>query len=312
MLLKKIQVALATALLCLSTVSSPAYADKVICDGNPLCLIAILPLVGLGVLFAKDSPADSASTAIREGNERKLKSLLKSHPELISNDSVGRQLLQQAVWYDKVAAAAMLLDAGLSLSTGSGPSLVRAKSPAMMDLLLQRGAPAAQFDLSQLGKSADTAHDIDMLQRILAHRPPLAPEDAGALALLSARVREHQDAMVSVLLELGINPNGDSNHPALIELAKSCAKRPHDAGCEAETLPLVQMLIKHGVDVNSANTNFSDALACATPIEMARENALPQLAAALETAGSVAEPPAQIVCRTARAIREIRARERQR
>ncbi len=296
---KDIRVALVA--VCMSGLMAPvpSYADGVICDGNPLCLLAISPLIAGVMLFAPNSPIDTAIAAIERGDSEKLRSILKSHPELIRGQA--NNLIRAATFYDRLNELKILLDAGVSPSDKFSDGLARARSVAVLELLLSRGASASEFNLGlfPFQYPKDDNNDVARLNIMLAHRGLSNPDSEEELALLSKAAQFHRGEVMGVLLQRGLNPNGSRkypDYPTLFELAKSCERRENGAACEAEILPIARVLFEKGANVNIVDVYFDQSSACRTPLELARENGLSSFVALLQSAGATDNPPEKIAC----------------
>src|SRR5690349_1066019 len=80
---KKLKTSLAVLALSL-TVSAPARADKVLCDGNMLCLVVAVPVLVTGVAIGAliDKAKGTVAPKVDRGEVGELEQLLRDKPGL--------------------------------------------------------------------------------------------------------------------------------------------------------------------------------------------------------------------------------------
>ena len=283
------------AMVLVMGMASPAHADKVICDGNPLCLVGLVPVIAVMAVAHALTPAPpekSAEQAIRTGSLSQLQFVLQTHPQLLTDTDKAHGLLLAAAEAANVAATTLLLDAGVPANAGNSRALWYATSVEEMELLLARGANADEVDLSSMVYRLHSPVIVALMGTLLIHRTVLNPNNPDALRLLNAVVREnqfeHKLPLVHLLLERGVNPNGPSDMSTLVQLAFACAES--DSACAQIHLPVAQALINKGADVN---------IGCKwTPLQAANHVKNASLVALLKSAGAGGPDTAQAQCHT--------------
>jgi ankyrin repeat protein len=276
--------------------SAPARADKVICDGNPLCLLAISPII-VGVLavdavrqLSKSEPKsepklepklEQIALAINNGKGDKLRSELALHPQLLKEKP--NHLLKIAVKADNLDAITFLLDKGADPGDEKSEVLMYAKTVDVLKLLLSRGALANQFDLSLMRETLPSPAALDLISVVLNQRDTLTPDDTGAITLLSSAVEAKQADVVTLLLARGINPDmaplGYGGNPALVQLGWTRCPDT-DAICLANIERIGKQLIAQGANVNIRSTRGY------TPLGAASENFNSSIVKLLQEAGA--------------------------
>lgn len=277
--------------------AGPAHADKQICDtgsyaSGALCILSLVPVMAVGatvMALTPDPPDKAATKAIQSGNLAQLQFVLEKHPQLLKDTEKAHGLLLAAAGAGNMAATTLLLDAGVPANTGNSRALWYATTVQEIELLLARGANADEMDLGRLSYRLGSPVAADLVDTLLKHRTDLRPDDRGAVSLLNDAIRSRKSAVVDLLLERGIDPNGAADRPALVELAYACSEA--DAGCTTTLQPLAQKLIDKGADVNRL------ARTCTTPWDAATQRRNAPLVNMLESAGAIAHPPAQEACR---------------
>ena len=273
--------------------SGPVHAERVICDGNLLCFIAIIPVaavvMGINALTPLQ-PEKSAEQDIRTSNNAHLQTILQSHPAMLDDLEKSHGLLLIAASAGNLGSTTMLVHAGVAANYGDSRALWYATTVAEIELLLSYGASAAEVNLSSMVYRFNSPIVTDLLNAILGHRGILDPDDPGALTLLVSAADQRQFAVISLLLQRGVNPNGKPDRSTLIALANACNEE--DVGCAATILLIARELIGKG-----ANANFAETRYCNTPIQAATQRHNHALIALLQSAGAIENAPAQMKCR---------------
>lgn len=280
------------ALILAMALSAPARAEKVLCDGNPLCIVTLVPLVAVGVAvnaLKPNPPEKNARQAIDAGNSSQLQFVLQTHPDLLKDPEKSHGLLLAAASAGNLDATKLLLDAGVPANTGKSRALWYATTVAEIELLLSRGASASEMDLGSMSYRFGSPNVTDLVTTLLNQRGPLDPNDAGALSLLSSAVNRKQLDVVRLLLQRGVNPNGTPARPTLVTLAYACSE--NDTACEATMQTLARELIDKGADAS-----FMATMYCKTPLQAATQRHNQALITLLESAGARAESEAQAQC----------------
>ncbi len=218
----KIRAVLAMALVV--GVASPAHADKQICD-SALCLIGLLPVIAVGAVVlavTPDPPETAAAKAIQAGNLPQLQFVLKQHPELLQDVDKSYDLLYEAARVGNVPATTLLLDSGVPAAIGKSRLLAHASTMAEVDLLLARGANADEMDLGEMSFLFNSPQVLELVGTVLSRRTALDPNDRGAVKLLN-------DVVIG--------------------------------GPRAKKLPLVHLLLQHGVNPNGNGPSKRSILA---------------------------------------------------
>jgi ankyrin repeat protein len=282
MLAKKLRFIVAASMMSSIALSSPASAEPMPCDGNLLCVGALIPavVIGAAIQSLKPNPPEmDAAKDIDTGNNVHLRFVLESHPDLLKDREKSQVLLQTAAYAGNLEATTILLDAGVPANYRQSAALWYATSVAEVELLLSRGASAAEMDLSFMQYRFSSPVVVDLLNTILEHRGAVDPHDRGGLSLLSSAAAQKQFAVMRLLLQHGVNPNGSADRVALIALAYAC--NSGDSACEAAAQSIARELIDKG-----ANVNLAQSPHCKMPLQAAKQGRNQALIALLEAAGA--------------------------
>ena len=266
-------------------VAGPARADKVICDGNPICLVAMVPLALAGVAFSElnKPPEKRADAYIRDGKTDRLVHLLGMYPTLARDPVKGQALLLSAAAAGNLAATQALVYAGALANLDRSRALGVASSVEVMRYLIAHGALATEVDLALMQYNIPHPRLPELLGVLLdARGVPLDANDADAISLLDMAARSERADVVNLLLARGVNPNGDAMRTPLLTVVKACGGRA--PACQDKALSIARDLIARGADVNVVDRYPKrSALQIATQMNYA---ALVQL---LEDAGAAIE-----------------------
>lgn len=227
----------------------PARADKVLCDGNVLCLGLAVPflLTEVAISELRKPPEKRGEGYIRDGKNSQLQALLRDNPALASDPIKGQTLLASAASAGNLGATQLLVTAGVAPNAERSRALCIATSTEVIAYLIASGAVAADVDLARVQHNIAHPRLPELLSALLDARGKLDPNDAGALSLLNTAVGYRRGDIVKILLERGVNPNGDALHAPLLIAANPCAGSP--AFCENSALGIARDLIASGADV---------------------------------------------------------------
>jgi ankyrin repeat protein len=262
-------------------VAGPARADKVLCDGNYLCLAVAVPalLAGAAIAELKKPPEKRAEDYIREGKISKLQEILRDNPALAGDPVKGQGLLAEAALAGNFAATQVLVKAGAAPSAKGSSALWIATSTEVIAYLIANGAVAADVDLARVTYNMGHPRLPEALAALLDARGVLDPNDAGALSLLADAALRRRSDIVKILLQRGVNPNGDARRVPLVMIMDGCAGRV--ASCESSSLDIARDLIASGADLKV----IDDWTGCSV-LQLARRRGLLALAKLLEEAGA--------------------------
>ena len=190
---------------------------------------------------AVKSDADSAT----------IRALLEQGADVNAGDSGGATALLWAAQWDNVTTARLLIGAGAEVDAandyGMTPLLMACTngSAAMVTLLLDAAARPNQVDPSGVTPLMTAARvgNADVVRTLILHNADLHAQERllGQTALMWAASEEHLD-VVRVLLESGADPH----------VASASGFTPLLFAARQGNVPLVQLFLDHGVDINYA------------------------------------------------------------
>lgn len=262
------------------TVSAPARADKVLCDGNFICLAVAVPFllghVAITELTKTVPPYEHGLRAIRDGKISRLKEVLRANPALATDATTGPALLAFAAQSGNLEATQLLVTAGAMPQLNRSRVLVVATSPEVIAYLIASGAMPKDVDLADFQSNLSHPRMPEFLAAVLDARGILDPNDAGALTLLHNAATYRHGSVVKMLLQRGVNPNGGARS-VLLTLSSMCgAPAPV---CRDSAAGIARELITSGAKAKVFDDNGRSA------VELAKRLEYVELAKLLEDEG---------------------------
>ncbi|QNA87917.1 ankyrin repeat domain-containing protein [Massilia sp. Dwa41.01b] len=260
-------------------VSAPARADKVLCDGNPLCLVVAVPyLLGrVAIDELTKPPKDQAALYVHQGKVAELERLLRAKPDLARDPDIGHGLLVNAAATGNLAMTRLLVEAGASPTADHSRALGAATSTEVIAYLIARGAVASDVNLAYISMHMTHERLPELLTALLDARGPLDPNDPGAVFLLHSAAINARADVASLLLQRGVDPNGGIRS-VLLTVADGCAQTRQV--CDTQGRDIARALIASG-----AKARVIEARTGRSASEIARQHDYQELAKLLEDAG---------------------------